>query len=45
MADKKTVCGVVTSGACWGANCALWGACPAGKALEEAKKEEAGEER
>lgn len=38
---KKTACGVVTSGACWGANCVLWGACPMGKALEETKKEEA----
>ena len=40
MAEKKTACGVVTNGACWGANCVLWGACPMGKALEETKKEE-----
>ena len=39
MADKKNTCGVVTSGTCWGAQCALWGACPAGKALEETRKE------
>lgn len=45
MADRKTVCGVVTSGVCHGANCVLWGACPMGKALEETRKDEAGEGR